>query len=439
MDIILVIGKSCSGKTTFLSKINSMLNIPCISMGDLIRNKLLNIRKGVLHESLMGEKLFPKGFLNETINEYILGINENVMILDASLGIEELLENTEVKIILTIHLECDDDIRYKRFIDRMDKYERSDDKLSIYQKREVLFDKYFGNTLMNLKDFTEYFTVNNNENDTYNQFLIIDKILKTISSYKISNDIDTSMESCENILLSFKKDFINKNNTIKFEDSKIGNQNYLLLIKPGNNINEYILNEVSSYLNKYGFRIYGYHINDSLKFLKFETIKAHFGMQYLFALFPYINNSKFIPAYSLYNSIDISEYRKWWDRENKNNEKKELFWIIDYRDFSIVNAHIPELMNSYTVHNDKIIAIHITSNKYSHSINSLRKNFLGNSNPIFAKSGSLRYMAYRNLIKNFRGEINLQNNGFHMSDSDENGVLEIDLWFGKKYLKEVKL
>ena len=159
---IIFFGPPGAGKGTQAKKITSLLNIPHLSTGDILRSKSLqNDELGIKLKQIMSAgKLVSDDILNQIVAEKIKSDCKTGFLLDGyprtlnqSNFLNDFMKDSSIKLNFIINIEIDFNLLKQRILKRSEKEARDDDNLNILQIR---YNAYLNDT----KPVTEYYFKN---------------------------------------------------------------------------------------------------------------------------------------------------------------------------------------------------------------------------------------------------------------------------------------
>ncbi len=159
---IIFFGPPGAGKGTQAKKLTTLLNIPHLSTGDILRSKSLqNDELGVKLKQIMSAgKLVSDDILNQIVAEKIKSDCKNGFLLDGyprtlnqSNFLNDFMKDSSIKLNFIINIEIDFNLLKQRILKRSEEEARDDDNLNILQIR---YNAYLNDT----KPVTEYYFKN---------------------------------------------------------------------------------------------------------------------------------------------------------------------------------------------------------------------------------------------------------------------------------------
>lgn len=455
IKIYLVLGLPCTGKTTLSRKLAQAIEADHISIGNLIRDYfMINKAEGKKHSlAFRGEQVFDEQLIINLLNTALDHRKCDEVVIDAGPPFDKVTEKMNLCIAAVFFIHTSDQKRIKNFSEREKKNERYDDDMSLYHSRSSLYKK----ELVKLHDYFQ------EKVDVFDLDGTGDKesVLSQALSYILLNDLESNKiyprNSSENIdsntniseivdfLIASSAKYREPTYYLNKKAKGLTDNNMLLLFKPCLDYPHSIYEYVYKKIQEYGYEIQGLVCWDKDSLLKSEVFKAHFDLHYIHAkwgefLIPSEQNEKkkMISAYRY--SEDISLIDKIWnDPGNKPLKLKHSFWIMETKQETIINGHIPSLIRDFEENSSYLIAFHISA-KDDKSMNweFMREHFLGSTDPLKANSESLRREAAEGKL-GIVGDISFRNNAFHLSAGPFEGYREIRVWFGKKYLEHISI
>ncbi len=190
---IIFFGPPGAGKGTQAKKITTLLNIPHLSTGDILRSKskqnddLGNELKNIMSSG----KLVSDDILNRIVAEKINTDCKNGFLLDGyprtlnqSKFLNNFLSESSIEINFIINIDIDFSLLKKRILNRANEEGREDDNLNVIETR---YKAYINDT----KSVTDYYLKNNS--DIFHQIKGNDEIDEI--TYKIKKILKISWNS----------------------------------------------------------------------------------------------------------------------------------------------------------------------------------------------------------------------------------------------------
>ncbi len=162
MNNIIFFGPPGAGKGTQAKQISEFLNLPHLSTGDILRNKILQKDDLAieLQDIMSSGRLVSDEILNQIVSERLINCKNGFILdgyprtLDQSLFLNQFLKNSSIKINYIFNIVIDFNILKERILKRSKEEDRDDDNINVIQTR---YSAYIETT----KPVSDVYRVNN--------------------------------------------------------------------------------------------------------------------------------------------------------------------------------------------------------------------------------------------------------------------------------------
>lgn len=177
MRLIVIVGRTCSGKTTLSARLAAYLDFSLLSVGGEIRAAMQS--NAALKASYLGRN----GFSNAQIAEIVLAAVHRIkpvrgLVIEGSLGlgpaVRMLLSSGKAFEPITFVVNCPRNIRLARYLKRNDGKSRVEHE-QFFQDREVLFDNRLSSDIIDLNEITNLYNVDGSR--------LVDDVFKNAKSH----------------------------------------------------------------------------------------------------------------------------------------------------------------------------------------------------------------------------------------------------------------
>lgn len=452
-NIVLVLGMPCAGKTTISKMISKVLKCAHISIGDLIRKARDNSQTISINTdgAFKGKEMYNPQFIKNLLTSNPAFIGNDFIVIDAGPPIESVLPDLNADVLCVINIKTGDKLRYERFLVRQKTGIRNDDLESLFKDRSIHYKNNLISTLQYFKKRDILFEMDGGYSITQmlkQALSIVYLSLTAENTYGNVRDFEVVKSHPWYEILKNKYSQYELNSSIFVNESSYSKDadynQMVMLLKPGLHFSDSVLTYLSDSLRKLGYEIGAINIVNGSLIKKYSIAKAHFDLHYIYARYaqdvvsPMLNiNERKIRVLGSYDFCDLYGNKGldkiWNDSNNMPLKEGQSLWIKTEDKTTIINGHIPSIINQYEDDKNTIIALHIKQYRPNAANWSyMREVYLGETNPIKAKPDSLRGLAYNGELE-IQGDITFQNNAFHMSSGPLEGFREMMIWFGKNY------
>lgn len=157
MNVIGIIGRTCSGKTTIAKQLSVKLNMRFVSVGALIRRSAEN--NSPVAKAYLGKDGFTDAFIYDLLEKHLNSIDIDQIVIEGSIGLgkalDKLCKKGTVNKLTSCSLFCSVDIRFDRYIARQQKSNRVE-HTKFFEAREKLFDRRLCRDIETMRKLGEF-------------------------------------------------------------------------------------------------------------------------------------------------------------------------------------------------------------------------------------------------------------------------------------------
>ncbi|MBA4376478.1 MAG: hypothetical protein C0401_09950 [Anaerolinea sp.] len=472
-NVIILVGKPCSGKSTLANSLAECLGGTHISVGALIRlARESNMRfRQITEEAYDGRAMFEPNLLADLIADVIDAkkIQSGPLIIDAAPPIDRVAAHLGWISPLLIELKMSWQLAEQRRAARVgETNHREDDNVELFRRRGRWCVEHLPETIAGFPTGTRHVRINANfsRSDTLRQALSY--ILLTISEDWLQNvgGIKYLNEGSGNNSFSETKGILDRAlqehggrpvglTFINQGEPSSSRNRLVLLLKPGLHFPDDIIARVERLIASHGYKIRVIAAWDGTAVADSMVGRAHLDLAYLHARWPehlgfgqrmskgLERDRTFVGGYSYGEHFGFKRLDEIWNEDGDHPPIKvgPCAYVIPAPDFTtpsdtfIVNGHIPSFLSTLEDRGNVTYAIAIEAvSVTASSWLEMRNKFIGTTIPGRAAIGSLRRMAFDGEL-DIIGEISFRNNGFHLSAGPLEAVREFYLWFGYEECK----
>lgn len=438
---VAIVGPPCSGKTTLGRGLAACVaNGHHLSLGDLIRrDRATRSLSSELERAFQGLQTFPPDYLAALITAECIRADCSPLqlIVDGGPPLDRVFTRLGIEPLLTISLSLDERSHAARVAARLAAGDRIDDTASLISSRIASYAAHLPSTLSGLRQLGPLLTIDSADAPTTVALRSLDalgmaRVLEAPPMSPESRDVTRDRERWIFAACSGKDAVFAAGPSVRAGGERSKSRAAVLLIKPRVHLTPALLHEVWRRAELFGLdvveaRTQGRH-DGSIA----ARTRAHFADHEIFARCA----SRLFPGDVLggYEARDRygDEWLRAWD-ESGPQKLRHALWMARMRSpqgeaITVVNGHVPGIVAQFECRENSMLTLLLSARDgESLDFGSLRRSFLGSTDPTLAEAGSLRGdAARRRLDVGFR--VSLQNNAFHLSDGPTAALREQIIW-----------
>lgn len=442
MDVIVVLGRPCAGKSTLAARLAACLGAAHVSLGALIREARRDPRVAALTDkALRGEEMFDASWLASLLADAERA-QEGLIVLDAAPPVDRVIAQLGWKCRLAVHLKLDTAFALARR--DAGGRERADDGDALFLARSNWCVSHLPAVLSALARTAPLAEIDARWppeavlRQALSAWLLASTCRPSAAPGALLVEDPDSLKTRLDLVASLQG-YAATALRAPFMPTEARPNGIVLLLKPGLGFPGSIFSEIEARAAKHGFGVRQVAVWTSVALRRSRPAAAHLDLAYLWATWPReiggVYADELLPLRSVADRLDRASLAEIWQESGPVPPRKlgPCAWGVDLElpdaRGILVNGHVEPFLDLFEAPDARVYAVLLGQCAPEASWREMRESFLGATHPSRAVPGSLRHDAWAGVIP-LAGDVDFRNNGFHLSAGPLEAVREAAIWLG---------